>query len=89
VVSGATFGAVTVNGADQPVSLLVDNTLVAYSSAGLNSDGANALIRFGRSTIIGNGNGVVQGNSGRVESYGDNKIADNTTEGSWTTVNLR
>lgn len=53
---------------------------------GIRAVGANALIRLGGSTVIGNGTGIVSASGGRIQSYGDNQINGNTADGAAPTI---
>ena len=57
------------------------STVTNNLGEGLRAVGANARIRVGTSWVTGNGTGVVSASGGRVQSYGDNKINGNTTDG--------
>ena len=46
------------------------------------------MMRLGRSTASGNGNGVLVGSGSTVFSYGDNKIDGNTTDVNGTLTSL-
>jgi hypothetical protein len=72
---------IIVNGTNVHAGLVVDNASIALNpGAGIKVSGANAVVLIGRSTIFGNANGVsVTG--GTVQSFKNNQIAGNTTDG--------
>lgn len=68
-----------------PVAVNANNqTISQNSSAGLKSTGSAATLRVSNSTISGNGVGVATGSGGIASSYGNNRLNDNTTDGTFT-----
>ena len=66
----------------QPTSLLIDNsTIVNNAGTGVVSQGAASTVIIGRSTITGNTTGVSSASGGMLESYKDNRIVGNGTDG--------
>ena len=51
---------------------------------GINSNGAGADVRVGDTAITNNGTGLNTANTGKLESFGDNDLAGNTTPGAFT-----
>jgi hypothetical protein len=52
------------------------------SSDGISSDGANSTINITNVTVVKNGTGLSETNGGHIVSFGNNKVTDNTTNGS-------
>ena len=46
----------------------------------------SAIVRVGQSTITGNGTGWQALNGGQVQSYGNNNVGGNTTDGTASTT---
>ena len=59
---------------------MVVRSVAANNGTGIASTGVSATVRVSRSTITGNGLGVLATNSFLI-SYGDNNIEGNTTDG--------
>jgi len=82
VVSGSSYHGIVALAAAGPVFASVAGTKVANNGVeGLRAVGANARIRVGDSWVTGNGTGVAVANGGKVQSYGDNRINNNTVDG--------
>jgi len=62
------------------VNVMVDRTALVNNNTGVLSQGADAVIRIGDSTVTGNGTGL-QPSGGLIFSYGTNKINGNGTDG--------
>jgi len=61
--------------------LYLDNVTAVNNNYGLWANGAQSIAWLGSSTIAGNAIGVQRTNSGNIQSYKDNYIFNNTTEG--------
>jgi len=57
----------------------IDGTIVSDNGFGPRAD--NAMVRFGRTIVTGNGTGLSAVNSGQLISYGTNQSHGNTIEG--------
>lgn len=84
-VSGNTNSGISIfNPVGGPViSVMVNHATVSNNGAngGLRADGANTTLRVGSSTVTGNAVGTVAANSGVINSYGNNQINGNTSDG--------
>jgi hypothetical protein len=81
-------GIVVVGGS--PIGVLVDQTVVFASSGfGVRAIGANVTARLKGSSIAGNGTGVAGVNGGVIQSYGNNSIDANGTNGTATLIPLK
>jgi hypothetical protein len=69
-------------------NVMINRTSLSASNVGLRSDGPTSTVRIGRSVIFGNVTGVVSANGGALQSYGNNQLIGNTTDGSMTTTAL-
>jgi len=56
---------------------------------GVRSTGASAVVRIGSSVVTGNGTGLAVASGGQIQSYGNNQINGNTTDGTATAVALK
>jgi hypothetical protein len=66
-----------------PVVMNLESTIVSgNSSDGILSDGANSTINITNVTVVKNGTGLSATNGGHIVSFGNNKITNNTTNGS-------
>jgi hypothetical protein len=89
VAGSASHGIATATAAGKaPISILVDGSRIAYNAgSGIRANGVaasgkgSALIRIGNSTIAGNVTGVSAIGTGVVQSFQDNQIAGNLTDG--------
>ncbi|MET1109907.1 MAG: hypothetical protein ABWX67_00125 [Allosphingosinicella sp.] len=75
--------------ATSAITMMVTNSLIANNSAiGLGANGSTVLIRVGNTTITGNsfvaGSGVVISNGAIVNTYGDNRLDGNNSNGAFT-----
>jgi Right handed beta helix region len=65
-----------------PISLLIDNsTIVDNAGTGVVSQGSASTVIIGRSTITGNTTGVASVSGGVLQSYKNNQIVGNGTDG--------
>ena len=79
-VSGSTTTGVRAEGASR---INLDNTLVSDSvGGGVVAQGATASVVLSRSTITNNASGLSVFFGGTIVSFGNNRIAGNTTDGS-------
>jgi hypothetical protein len=70
-----------------PTVLLVQNSTIAHNAAsGLNAMGTGAALRVTKSAITDNGTGFATSSGGILESFGDNALRGNTTDGAPTTT---
>jgi hypothetical protein len=76
-VNVQTFGSTT-----QQVLNLESSIVSGNSSDGILSDGANSTINITNVTVVKNGTGLSVTNGGHIVSFGNNKVTDNTTNGS-------
>jgi hypothetical protein len=72
-----TSGTVTTN-------VMIDRSASVNNRYGIYSKGVDAMIRIGDSTVSGNLFGFVSNDSGKIASYGTNKVDGNGTEVSGT-----
>lgn len=67
------------------VIMTVDASVAAYNASsgtfGVISDGSGSIVRIGNSTITGNATGVGTSNSGTLQSFKNNQIGGNATDG--------
>jgi hypothetical protein len=79
-ISGATTAGVRAEGTSR---INLDNTLVSDSAGGgVVAQGATASVVLSRSTITNNASGLSVFFGGTIVSFGNNRIAGNTTDGS-------
>jgi hypothetical protein len=62
---------------------MVRNSTVSNNAIGICADQA-AIVRVGQSTVIANGTGLQSTNGGLLQSYGNNNVSGNTTDGTAT-----
>ncbi len=71
-------------------SVSLQNVTSSNNGSGLNANGPNTTVRFGYSSVVGNGVGIQQVNGGVAQSYGNNVIGNvSGNDGSWATLPLR
>lgn len=88
--AGATFHGFVALGATSPVRMMLNRVLSANNlGEGVRSVGAGAVVRIGSSAVTANGTGLVVSGGGQIQSYGNNQINGNTTDGSPTAVALK
>ncbi len=77
VASGnANAGILAVSGATAvPAAININRTVIGGNNVGLNSKGAQSIIRFGNSTLTGNA--IEYKNTGTMSSYGTNQRNEN------------
>lgn len=88
VLKGCTIASNTNNGvlaysttADGAEIELVDCLVTQNGLAGVKSEGANTTIRISGTTVTSNGTGLLPASSGKILSYGNNRVAGNGTDG--------
>ena len=64
-----------------PAAVTVHHSEIAGNGIGLQAAGATGTVRFTKSTITGNGTGISGVSGGTLESFGDNALRGNTTDG--------
>jgi hypothetical protein len=73
----------TFSGPSTPAVINLESSIVSGNSPdGILSDGANSTINITNVTVVNNGTGSSLLSGGHIVSFGNNKIADNTTNGS-------
>ena len=83
-----TFASKTFSARLSALSPLLNRSSLSASNIGLRSDGPTTTVRIGTSVIFGNVTGVVSANGGALQSYGNNQLNGNTTDGSMSTIGL-
>jgi len=66
-------------------AVMVRNSTLSSNAVGLTAD-QSAIVRIGQSTITANGVGSTATNGGLVQSYGNNNIVGNTSNGTLTST---
>jgi hypothetical protein len=64
-------------------AVMVRNSTISNNAIGIRAD-QSAIIRIGQSTVTANGTGWLASNGGRLQSYGNNNVSGNTTDGKLT-----
>jgi hypothetical protein len=64
-----------------PATVMINRLTSAYNSIGVWANGQKTTVLLGNSVITGNTNGAYVTNGGTMESYKDNQINGNTTDG--------
>jgi hypothetical protein len=67
-------------------NVMINRTTLSASALGLRSDGATTTVRIGDSDIFGNVTGVATANGGTLQSYDNNQLNGNTTDGTMATT---
>jgi hypothetical protein len=90
-VSGSSLQGFFAEGPSGAVRMMLSRVVSANNSSnGVQSTGANALVRIGSSVVTGNtGTGLLATGSGLLQSYGNNQVSGNTTDGAGTAVALK
>jgi hypothetical protein len=71
--------------ASPPVTLMITNSnFSGNTSRGITADGVGATIRVAESNVTGNMTGVQATNSGKVNTYGNNRNDGNNSDGAFT-----
>jgi hypothetical protein len=72
-----------------PATLTLKDIVASNNDiAGVVANGPLATIRMGRSLVTGNGTGIAGINTGKMNTYGDNEVNSNTTDGTATAPTL-
>jgi hypothetical protein len=66
-------------------SVMVRNSVVSNNAVGIAAD-QGAIVRVGQSTVTANGTGWQAANGGQVQSFGNNNVAGNTSDGTVTST---
>lgn len=72
-----------------PIGVLVERSALHHNINGARAFGSGVTIRLLYSSIVGNGLGVGAGSGGVVQSYGNNAINANGTDGTPTLISLK
>jgi hypothetical protein len=72
-------------GGTQAIAMVTDTLIGANTNAGLSATGTSARMLVAKTSITSNGTGVVIGTNGVINTYGDNRLIANTTNGAFTT----
>jgi hypothetical protein len=86
-VSGGTGSGLRVDGSVGASQVVIDNSYFNDNSVnGIFSTGSSAIVRMQRSTITGNGQGLITASLGQIISFGNNVITGNAINGSPTST---
>jgi hypothetical protein len=80
VMDQNTGDGIAVSSASNTALVTVENSLLAFNNTGLGISGAGAISRIGRSTVTNNTIGV-SNTSGTLQSFLNNQISGNVTDG--------
>jgi hypothetical protein len=69
-------------------NVMVSRTTSSSNNTGVQSNGPTSTLRIGSSVITGNNNGALSLNGGALQSYGNNQLNGNTTDGTMSTIPL-
>jgi hypothetical protein len=78
------FGILAQNNGGPAFVIVRDSTISNNANYGIQATGSNAIVLIGHSIISGNGTGVGAFSTGAVDSYNDNYLNGNGTDGSFT-----
>lgn len=88
VVSQNGGDGIDATGTTGAVDLLLDHVVISsHTTDGINAQGAAAQVQLSDSTITGNAQGILAGQSATVLSFGNNRIFGNTVNGKPTGTN--
>ncbi|MES2988989.1 MAG: right-handed parallel beta-helix repeat-containing protein [Pseudomonadota bacterium] len=73
-------------GASASAVLLSGVTVSNNSVAGIETNGANAIVRVNNSTVIGNGTGISVNSSSTIATFGNNRVYGNSDNGAFNQV---
>jgi hypothetical protein len=82
VVAGNVFGLTAASTGKASVINLESSIVSGNADRGISSVGSSATINITNVTVVKNGTGLFAGSGGHIVSFGNNKITDNTTNGS-------
>jgi hypothetical protein len=90
-VGGSPLHGFVAEGTNGAVRMMLSRVVSANNLGnGVQSIGANALVRIGSSVVTGNvGTGLLATSNGLLLSYGNNQVSGNTTDGTPTAVSLK
>ncbi len=87
IVSNQTNGIFASGNAVSPISVFVEGCYIADCLArGIRSDGSMTRVRISNNTVTHNFTGLAVNASGQIISFGNNRIAGNTTDGAPTST---
>jgi hypothetical protein len=82
-----TNGIFATGNASTPISIFVEGCFISDSLArGIRSDGTMSTVRISRNTVTHNFTGLAVNSGGQIISFGNNRIAGNTTDGAPTST---
>ena len=67
-------------GAAGAASIMVRNSTIGHNAVGISAD-QSAVIRVGQSAVTANVTGWQASNGGQIESYGNNNVSGNSSDG--------
>jgi hypothetical protein len=70
------------SGPSRPVVMNLESSMASGNATGVNADGANSTINMSNVTVVNNGTGLSTTSGGHIVSFGNNKVTDNTMNGS-------
>jgi hypothetical protein len=79
--AGNTGGGITARSSGGALQVMLFHIASTFNGIGIDSDGAQSILRIDNSTVTGNGTGLTSVNGGALLSYGNNQVAGNTTDG--------
>jgi hypothetical protein len=87
---GSTFGiqVKTAVGTAPSAAMITNSNVFDNGGVGIQADGASARARVGTSTITGNSTGVSAINGGAIQSYVNNRLDFNGSDGTFSAPNL-
>jgi len=89
-VAGSSTHGFVAEGTSGAVRMMLDRVVSANNLGnGVQSIGANAMVRIGSSVLTGNATGVLSTSGGLLQSYGNNQFMGNTSDGTTTAVSLK
>ena len=90
-VTGSSSHGIVSEGTSGPVRMMLNHvTSVNNLGDGVRSVGGNSVVRIGSSVVTGNsGTGLIVASSGQLQSYGNNQVNSNTSDGTATAVALK
>jgi hypothetical protein len=80
-VSGHSGNGVVINNPASAINLFLERMVITNNGNGISSNGNVSTVRLSDSTITQNNVGLVINNSAQIISFGNNRIAGNTTNG--------
>ena len=85
---GSTGVATLTNGAKGIAIVMINRTSLSANLVGLRSNGSRSTVRIGDSVITGNTTGVQSSNGGVLQSYSNNQLNGNKTDGTMPAIAL-